>query len=307
MSNLGKLEEITDLREVWPNEETDFTPWLAENIEILGEKIGIDITVRETESNVGSFSLDILASETGTDRKVIVENQIEKTDHRHLGQLITYAAGKSASIIIWVVKHAREEHRAAVEWLNNHTDDEIRFFLCEIKIYKIGNSIPAVTFEVIERPNDWSKVVKNDTREQSWYSYWENFLSYVFDDNAQSEFAKSFSRRKPSKDSSLHLSMGSSDYKLILSQLNKRGVLTVEFYINGNKDLYDSLFEKKECIEKEIGFGLDWKRLDDKKDSRVVLKSEFDLSDDTTQAERFKWFATVCPIMKKVFLKYIKQ
>ena len=116
MINLGTLEEIKDLRKVWPHEALDFTPWLAEeeNIAILSDAIGIDITVDDTESPVGDFNVDIYAVETGTDRKIIIENQLEDTNHDHLGKLITYASGKAADIIVWVVKHAREEHKAAI-------------------------------------------------------------------------------------------------------------------------------------------------------------------------------------------------
>ena len=130
MPKLNRLEEITDLRTVWPHEALDFTPWLSQedNIALLSDAIGLDITVDETESTVGDFSVDIFACETGTDRKIIIENQLENTDHDHLGKLITYASGKSADVIIWLVKHAREEHKAAIEWLNNHTDAKVDFF-----------------------------------------------------------------------------------------------------------------------------------------------------------------------------------
>ena len=142
--NLSRLEEIKDLRTVWPHEALDFTPWLSQddNISLLADAVGMDITVDETESSVGDFNVDIFASETGTDRKIIIENQLEDTNHDHLGKLITYASGKSADVVIWVVKHAREEHKAAIEWLNNHTDDNVGFFLCEIKLYRIGSSEP---------------------------------------------------------------------------------------------------------------------------------------------------------------------
>ena len=125
MKALGKLEEIKDLRDVWPHEALDFTPWLAkeENMALLADAVGLDITVDEQESPVGDFSVDIFASETGTDRKIIIENQLEDTNHDHLGKLITYASGKSADIVIWLVKRAREEHKSAIEWLNNHTAD----------------------------------------------------------------------------------------------------------------------------------------------------------------------------------------
>ena len=127
MVNLSRLEEIKDLRTVWPHEALDFTPWLSQddNIVLLADAVGLDITVDDTESSVGDFNVDIFASETGMDRKIIIENQLEYTNHDHLSKLITYASGKSADVIIWVVKHAREEHRAAIEWLNNHTDEKI--------------------------------------------------------------------------------------------------------------------------------------------------------------------------------------
>ena len=108
--NLGTIKEITDLRSVWPHESLNFTPWVAENVDLLADAVGLDVAVDETESSVGDFNVDIYASETGTDRKIIIENQLEDTDHDHLGKLITYASGKGAGVVIWVVKHAREEH-----------------------------------------------------------------------------------------------------------------------------------------------------------------------------------------------------
>ena len=159
-TNLGKLEEVQDLRSVWPNEAKDFTPWLSSNISRLGETLGIDIDVEETESAVWDFSVDIFAVDADTGKKIIIENQLEATDHDHLGKLITYASGKAADLVIWVVKKARDEHKAAIEWLNNHTTEDIGFILCEIKLYRIGDSAIAPSFVVIEKPNDWAKEMK---------------------------------------------------------------------------------------------------------------------------------------------------
>lgn len=160
MINLGTLEEIKDLREVWSHEAHDFTPWLAKNISILGDEVGIDISIEETESSVGDFNVDIFATDADTGKKIIIENQLEETDHDHLGKLITYASGKSADLVIWLVRKARPEHRAAIEWLNNHTDEGVGFILCEIKVFRIGNSEPAPKFEIIEQPNNWVKEMK---------------------------------------------------------------------------------------------------------------------------------------------------
>lgn len=209
---LGKLKKIYDLRKVWPHEAVDFTPWLTQddNISLLSDAIGIDITIDETESNVGSFNVDIYATETDTGNKIIIENQLEDTNHDHLGKLITYASGKEAKFIIWIVKKAREEHRHAIEWLNNHTDNDIAFFLIEIELWSINNSDPAVKFNVVEKPNNWAKEIKkadntlSDT-EKMKLEYWTKFTDYAFTDN---DFSKVFRRRKPSTDHWYSVSIG---------------------------------------------------------------------------------------------------
>ena len=161
MASIGKLQRV-ELRDVWPHEEYDFSAWLAEdeNLEFLSDSIGIDISLIEKESKIGGYSADIYAEEEGTGKKIIIENQLEDTNHDHLGKIITYASGKDASYVIWIVKHARDEHRRAIEWLNEHTDSEIRFFLLEIELWRIGTSEPAPKFNIVEQPNDWAKEEK---------------------------------------------------------------------------------------------------------------------------------------------------
>lgn len=308
MVNLSKLEEIKDLRTVWPHEALDFTPWLSQddNITLLADSIGIDITVDETESSVGDFNVDIFASETGTDRKIIIENQLEDTNHDHLGKLITYAFGKSADIVIWVVKHAREEHKAAIEWLNNHTDDSVGFFLCEIKLYRIGNSEPAVKFEVIEKPNDWTKEIKksesiNETQ-QLRYDYWVAFEDYAFKNPT---FAKNFKKRKPSKNHWLNFSIGSSACHIAVSQIKQRNELDVELYISDDTELYNSLYENKTDIELTSGLSFDWRELPDRKASRIVLEKSVQLENKNAWGSQFEWLIDVMVKMKTTFSKYI--
>lgn len=307
MTALGKLEEIKDLREIWPHEALDFTPWLAkeENINLLADTIGIDITVDEEESPVGDFNVDIFASETGTDRKIIIENQLEDTNHDHLGKIITYASGKSADIIIWVVKKAREEHKSAIEWLNNHTDEKIGFFLCEIKLFRIGSSDPAVKFEVVEKPNDWAKEVKKKSNnlnatQQARLEYWTAFNEYAFKDKS---FSKEFKRRKPSTDHWLSFSVGSSDCGMSILRLQNIGNVAVEFNIY-DKDLFHSIFEKKDIIESEIGFALDWRELPDKKVSRILIKKEVNLTEESEWPNQFDWVMQNMIKIKKAFKKY---
>lgn len=308
MKTLGRLEEIKDLRKIWPHEASDFTPWLSQddNIALLADAVGLDITVDETESSVGDFNVDIFATETGTDRKIIIENQLEDTNHDHLGKLITYASGKSADVIIWVVKHAREEHRAAIEWLNNHTDEKIGFFLCEIKLYKIGNSDPAVKFEVIEKPNDWAKEVKksesSSETQQRRYEYWAAFEDYAFQN---AEFSKNFNRRKPSKDHWMDFGIGSSACHLAVLQIQTRNELGVELYINEDKDLFRSLFKNRSEIESETGLRFNWKELPERKASRIVIFESVDFSDKNQWSKQFDWVIDVMIKMKREFGKYI--
>ena len=304
MIKLNKLEEVRDLRKIWANEAVDFTPWLAkeENISLLGDAVGLDITVEKTEESVGGYRADIYASESRTNRKIIIENQLSDTDHDHLGKLITYASGKSADIVIWLVKHARAEHRSAIEWLNHHTDDQINFFLCEIKLYKIGSSEPAVKFEVIEQPN--LKIISTSTEtEQKRYDYWVEFQDYAFQNNI---FADNFNRRKPSFDHWKDFSIGISGSHLSVSQIQKRNELSVELYIDNDKELFDRLIKNKKEIETETGLKFDWKGLPDKKGCRIITTKKVNFSDRGEWPSQFDWLIDTMIKMKKTFKKYLK-
>ncbi len=308
MVNLGKLKEINNLRKVWSHEALDFTPWLAEeeNLALLSDAIGLEITLDETESSVGDFNVDIYATETGTDRKIIIENQLEDTNHDHLGKLITYASGKSADIIIWIVKRAREEHRSAIEWLNNHTDENIAFFLLEIKLYQIGNSDIAVKFEVIEKPNDWTKGLKRQSNNspilQARYDYWLAFNEYAF---SKTTFAKNFNKRKASTDHWMTLSVGSSSCYISLSQIRKDNHIVVEWYISDDKELYKMFFSHKNEIETEMGLKLDWRELPHKKASRILVTNSADFSNKDDWNNQFEWIIDIALKMKKAFKKYL--
>lgn len=304
---LGVLKEIKDLRKIWPHEAIDFTPWLAEeeNMALLADALGIEITVDETEAGVGDFHVDIYASETGTERKIIIENQLEDTNHDHLGKLITYASGKGANIIIWVVKRAREEHRSAIEWLNNHTDENVAFFLVETKLYQIGSSDIAVKFEVVEKPNDWVKEVKAQSKisptQQARYDYWVAFSEYAFEKVA---FSKAFNRRKPSTDHWMSFSVGVSKCEINVCQIRKYNHLLVEWYIHEDKEMYRMFETHKEEIEQEMGMTLKWNELPDKKASRIIAVLDADMDNKEDWKRQFDWAIEVALKMKKAFKKF---
>lgn len=271
MNNIGRLEEV-NIRELWKHEQYNFSNWLAldENIELLNEVIGLTLVDIEKETFVGLYRCDLVAIDETTGTKVIIENQLESTNHDHLGKIITYASGLDANVIIWIVKEARAEHKSAIEWLNNNTVKDISFFLIEIHAYRIGNSLAAPKFEIIEKPNDFVKSVKGTVnnnelnRSQSErLNFWTEFNSYI---NAN---GKPFNTRKASTDHWYDIAIGTSEAHIGISLVNRINKIVIDLAIRDNKNLFDQLFLNKEEIEKKLGFEMEWQRLDNKKVSRI--------------------------------------
>ena len=252
---LGKIEKV-DLRKVWNHEALDFTKWLAEsdNLMMLGQEIGVSLELIETESMVGQFHADIFAQEVGTGRKVVIENQLEDTNHDHLGKIITYASGKGAEIVVWIVKRARDEHRQAIEWLNRHTDSAFAFFLIEVELWSINGSDPAVRFNCVERPNEWAKSMKgfeglSDTKKlqlEYWQTYREQARGYA-------PFSSKLNTQKPAPQHWTNVHIGSSEYLLELDALVQKKCVSVGLYINENKEIYEHLCQNLSLFEDRIG------------------------------------------------------
>lgn len=267
---LGRLEEV-DIRELWAHEQYNFSNWLSkeENIELLNEAVGLTLTDIDKEVYVGSYRCDLVAIDETTGIKVIIENQMEATNHDHLGKIITYASGLDANVVIWIVKEAREEHKSAIEWLNNNLVKDISFFLLEIHAYKIGDSLPAPKIEIIEKPNDFVKSTKSSkdgelSKVQSErLNFWTGFNRLVSDNG------KPFNIRKPTTDHWYDVALGTSAAHISITLVNKEKSIGVEVYINDNKDLFDNLYLHKEEIESKLGFSMVWERLGDKKASRI--------------------------------------
>lgn len=269
---LGKLEEV-DIRELWKHEQYDFSEWLSkeENIEMLSDEIGLTLTEINKEVFVGSYRCDLVAKDETTGIKVIIENQLEATNHDHLGKIITYASGLDANVVIWIVKEAREEHRSAIEWLNNKTTKDISFFLIEIHAYKIGDSLTAPKFVIVEKPNDFVKTANTsvDSGELSKaqaerLNFWNRFNEIVASRN------KPFNVRKATTDHWYDVALGTSEAKISITLVNKTNSIGIEIYINDNKELFDKLHSLSEKIQNELGFSMDWQRLDNKKASRII-------------------------------------
>jgi hypothetical protein len=292
---LGRLEKI-DLRSFWKREDTDFTPWLAkeENIQLLSETIGIELEVVSQEESVGPFSADILCKDTINDHYVLIENQLERTDHTHLGQLMTYAAGLDAVTIIWIAQKFTEEHRAALDWLNRITDSTFTFFGIEIELYKIGESEAAPMFNIVSKPNDWSKLVKKSASTQNvtdtkllQQEYWQGLKDYMEDN-------KSFVKmQSPPPQHWTNIAIGKSNFHLSASVSSRDKSVNIWLNILGenSKENFDKLHELSyENSLIEISKDLVWDRMEGRKMSAVMLKSNGDFSEKSDWINQFAWF-----------------
>lgn len=304
--SLSRLKKV-DLRTAWKHEATDFTNWLAqeENLSLLGDEIGFDVQLTQTEAAVGSFNVDILAEESNTGKKIIIENQLELTDHDHLGKIITYASGYDARVIVWVVKDAREEHRNAVDWLNEHTDEDMEFYLVRIEVWQIEDSPLAPKFEILSRPNDWAKAVKESTTRSALtdtklkqLEFWTQFREYAKENGTILRFQKAYPQHWT------NISIGHSNLHVALTINTRDKYVATEIYISDNKELYKTLFSHRDEIEAEIGEKLEWMELPEKKASRIKLSLPGDFEDESKWEEYFEWLLRKAEKFKEVFPKY---
>ena len=307
-SNIGKLAKV-DLREIWKNEEYDFSSWLAEdgNLALLSDEIGIPIRLLEKEAGVGKYSVDILAEEERTGRKIIIENQLEKTNHDHLGKIITYAAGHDASIVIWLFKDITEEHRAAIDWLNENTGEDRLFFAIRIEAWRINDSDPAPKFEVVCKPNEWAKVVKRSSEGKGLgetdlkkLDFWTKLKSYALEKKVPSF------RQTPRPQHWYDISIGSSEAHIGLTMNTRDNLLGCEIYINDNKPLFNFLKSQQVAVEQQLGAKLEW--IEAKKACRVVQRKEnADIDHEAGIAALFDWLIDRAIAFEKVFGPLVKK
>jgi hypothetical protein len=311
---LGRLVAIP-VREVWTHEAHQFTPWLAlpENIELLGETLDLgELEVEATEHDVGRFSADIVArDESGA--FVLIENQLEGTDHRHLGQILTYLAGlEGDATIVWIATKFLEEHRAAIDWLNANTNDRFDFFGVEMEVLRIGESAPAPRFNVVAKPNDWSRGVRSTAsrvgdviladRHRMRMAYWASFGEYLKAHNSD------FKIRRENKDHWYSFTIGRSGFNLS-ALISTKNWIGVELYMPNDysKAFFRALEQQKESIEAEFGEHLDWQELPGKKASRIALRRlDTDPSNEKQRQEQHRWMLEKMDRFKRVFAQRVR-
>ena len=309
---LGRLEKL-DLRTYWRKEDTEFTPWLAreENIQLLSETIGIELEVKSQEKNVGPFRADILCTDTTDDHFVLIENQLERTDHSHLGQLMTYAAGLDVVTVIWIAQRFTEEHRAALDWLNRITDDSINFFGIEIELYRIDDSIPAPMFNIVSKPNDWAKSVRKSAASQNitdtklkQQAYWQALKTFMEDNKS---FVKLHSAQPQHW---VNAAIGRSNFFLTASVNSRENTISIWLNIVGEdaQKHYDKLYELAyENSLTQIDPNLLWDKLEGKKSSTIILKAEGDFTKEKDWPNQHAWFKENLEKFSRFFKPLVKK
>lgn len=308
--SLGRLE-LVDLRDYWKDEARDFTPWIAseEGLELLGEVIGIDLEILKTEARVGPFNADVLAKSIQDElHHVVIENQLGKTDHDHLGKIITYASGLKTKTMVWIASEFTDEHRQALDWLNENAVEGVSYFGLEVSLFRIGDSDPAPQFKLVSSPNDWAKAVQES---QSYTitetklgqkKFWEDLKNYM-------ESKKTFLRlQKPPAQHWYLIAVGRSKFTISLTVNSRSGMAGCEIYFGGEnaKRAFDELYSQRATIENELRQPLEWMRLDDKNDCRVIVRRPGGISLPDKRAELLEWFRVTSESFHKVFSPKIR-
>ncbi len=312
---LGSLETV-NLRTIFRSEASDFTPWLAneENLAKLGETLDIELELESQEKYVGPFRADILCKDINSQDWVLIENQIERTDHNHLGQLMTYAAGLKAVTIIWIAAEFTDEHRAALDWLNEITEEGVNFFGVEIELWKIGNSPVAPKFNVVCKPNLWTHYVSQAAQriesgeltetKKMQFEYWTNFQRFM------KEQKSSLRPQKPSPQHWMNFAIGRSNFHLFAFTNTREKRIGIGLVVKGPnaKPHFHLLEDEKDIIEKEFGQRLEWKELPTKIECRIILnKFNCDLADTNRWNEYHQWMSIILETFSKVFKNRIQR
>ena len=304
MPNLERLKTLHP-REHWPGETADFTPWVAspEGLELIGEALNLELEKLSSKSEVpvGDFRADVVCVDTGSpdDSLVLIENQLAPTDHNHVGQVLTYAAGLDSVTIIWIATEFREEHTAVVEWLNRITSERYRFFGLEIALVKIGDSNPAAVFTVVAKPNDWSRGVRRRADTELSRSridalneeFWTKLCSHIDDNNVDVEIGGTW------HGTWIGSQFGKTNAWLNAVRLQRPSLLRTEVHFRGKfaSAYFDALHEQRDEIETELGFTPTWGR------SRCYVTNPKDPRDINDWPAQIEWFSRQLESFNKAF------
>lgn len=309
---LGKLERIP-LRKAWAHEAGEFTPWLAQadNLTLLAESLGLsELELVGTEHPVGDFKVDILCTDDGG--KVIIENQLEKTNHTHLGQILTYAAGVGARKVIWLAEAFRTEHVAALEFLNQHTTDELDFFAVEIELWRIGDSPMAPSFSVRVKPNDWAKTGQQNAKaaatttptKQRQLKFWTGWQAWL---QAKGSTLRT---QKPLPQHWTNIALGRSGIHLAATVNSRENRVGMEVYIDhdNSKSMFKQLQAHQAQVDAALGAKLEWMELPDGHACRILqVRLDSPLEREDQWSAYFAWLEQAALRMSDVFRPLVKE
>lgn len=308
LNKLGTLKKVS-LREFWAHEALDFTQWLSkeENIQLLSDEIGVSLVNVRAEEAIGRYNVDLVAMDEDSERKVIIENQLEYTDHKHLGQIITYASGYNASIIIWIVKEVREEHQKAMEWLNNNTSADLSFFLIRMELWQIGDSPFAPKFHILVEPNDWAKALQQSSTSTdeltdtklTQLEFWKQFIAFAKANNTTLRIG-----RKARAQHWYNISFGTSEAHLSATINTRDNTMATSVYIPKSPELYERFCNDREAIELATGFTMEWQELEGKLASRITVGRHGDVNNESEWEGHFTWLLEHVEKMAQVFSQY---
>lgn len=299
---LGNLKRV-EVRSMWANEARNFTPWLAENLSLLGAEIGIGLELKTTEANAGLYSADILAKDTVTDRFVVIENQLGKTDHSHLGQSITYASVLDASTVIWIANTFTDEHRKAIDWLNEHFTDDIVFYAVQVELWQIDDSSPAVKFNIVSRPPDIDRIdvvsgdeSKLNKTEKTRLDFWRQFKEALLAAGIKTN-------RKPKPYYHFDLPVGRGGFWLACLAMSDKGMIGIRLFIDRKfaGTAFPLLYDQRDAIEQELGESLEWNPDQSTLDRYVGLYRKADFQHKAKWKEYINWLISNAKAFQAVF------
>lgn len=316
----GELTEKTFLREYWPNEERDFSRWLSreDRLRLLGNALDMDLVLRGVEERVGPFEADLVAIQRNEDERdddlVIIENQLGRTDHDHLGKLLTYAAGlrketTKSLTLVWIAKEVREEHQDAIDWLNLITDEKTDFFAVEIKVWQIGSSLPAPRFHVVSRPDrrvgarTTTLEARDRPEEQTLFDFWQAFKDSLHGPQPP--------LNEPRPKASLRCRLGRSGFGIHLKVLRQDKKLRCSLMINHSDSLraLDLLRNERAAIESQVGSALSgWNPIPgQRRQILYVERSDSDIARKDEWPEYFAWFSEQAQRFYQTFLDRVQK
>ncbi|MBT6761963.1 DUF4268 domain-containing protein [archaeon] len=307
---LSSLKQV-QVRKQWPDEAKDFTPWLAseEGLALLGESLGMELQLEDTEVMVGNYRADIVAKDSVTNEYVVIENQLSATNHDHIGKLFTYSASFGASTLIWIAESLREEHRQAIDWFNDITTENVDFYGIEIELFQIGQSDYAPHLKMVSKPNESTRTIRAEKTKLTEggsknLEFWSHFNEHI------KAHSNDIRMRKPQPNHWYDIAIGKSGVHITLCvRFTWGNDISCELYISrgDDKEFYHQLHAEKEKFEGIIGSKLEWNELPEGKSSRIISRKKLDPNSRESWEKCFNWYVNSTKKFKEAFIPYVSK